>query len=179
VFAVVLYWRLGPHTNANLAEASVEGPKTNAEVSLEDLQKLLDELKTARVENVERTLELPPLASNPFIHEVQPSAPEAEEAAPGAGEGSEAGEGPAKKQKRAAKEVKPPGRDEILASLELNGTCVSGQAAVAIINGRNVKQGDKIQGFTVHAITKSEVTLRDKKGKATIKVARPKWVLAQ
>ncbi len=48
-----------------------------------------------------------------------------------------------------------------LPSLKLTGTIVDGRRSIAIINGLFLKIGDRIEGFQITSITRSQVSLED------------------
>ncbi len=48
-----------------------------------------------------------------------------------------------------------------LPSLKLTGTILAGRGSIAIINGRFLKGGDRIEGFKIVSISRSQVSLAD------------------
>lgn len=169
LFAGVLYWRLAPQASAK-APSPIEAPVAAAaadgaaQVSVDDFKKMLDELKRGETKRAARPTDAPVLARNPFVLNT-PSIPELT----GPGErtpGSTAGE---------PEPDSGPSRSEVLASLKLTGTCIADNVAVAVINGKYVKAGDTIEGFTVKSVSGGQVSLTDASGTDVVALEKPKF----
>ena len=168
-------------------------------VSLEDVRVLMKELQSAAVEPHEAVTEPPPLIRDPFhlrvlpvrtVDDVVAEAPGTENADPAAG--TDVGAGDVEPEERPGTETAAASTDEsatdvpgpaapedegaavrrlrFLASLTLSATCITDDGAVALVNGRIMRQGDTIGDFAVKAIRARDIVLEDDAGPVVVPI---------
>ena len=172
-FAIILYWRFGPQIRGEsspLPPVAV-APDNGPEGSLEDLKTILAKVEKEPFEYEERPKTIPPLARNPFRQEGPPVSELTDEEALGPQPLQ-----PVEDADEVSEEVLiEQMREERLAALVLSGTCVVANQAMAIINGRYLREGDEVEGFVVKDVREREVVLEDDAGPATIAISPVMW----
>jgi hypothetical protein len=164
VFAALLFRQFGG-TPRKPPRPAVPGPVQPAEgaatrrISLDELVRLVADIQAAKTAQVARAAEPPALARNPFCFPV-----------PGAPEGDTALE---HEPVATPQPVTPPDHGLIrrtlaLKSLQLSGTCLLEGRATALINGKYLGVGGRIEGFTVTEIRDREVVIQDRYGEEVL-----------
>ena len=185
--------------DARVVEAAPVGEAAAPKVSLEDVRELMKEIQSAAVESHEAVTEPPPLIRDPFhlrvlpvrpVEAVVPEAaagesapsPDRAEDAPGeGGAGEDAGATPETGSAAAAPDAEPAdpepdglaaqqARLRFLASLSLSATCIVENGAVALVNGRIMRQGDTVGDFTLKAIRARDIVLEDDAGAVIVRI---------
>lgn len=168
VFALLLWWQFGPK------ETPVENPDDTALVqegvnaaSLEQLKALLAETRRESWEvaidrGARRPLERNPFRSASFV---QPR---------------EVGlevdlEGEVPEPEPEEEEPAGPTREEVLSLLRLKGTCIMAPWAMAVVNGRYIRVGDKVAGFVVTEVKEREIVLKDDMGYESLFIPPAFW----
>lgn len=167
LFIAILIWRFAPRspeqseaTAPDAATGAPAEPAPTAETALAALEQELA-LSESSFPPLPQPPPAPDVRYNPFIalpqSEIVESVPE------------ETGEN------AIAYLLAPeaPTRDERLAALEITATAVSGDWAMAIVNDRFLRIGDKCSGFEVASIGVDSVVLRDAEGDVAVPIVAP------
>ncbi|MFC1736054.1 hypothetical protein ACFL1X_08045 [Candidatus Hydrogenedentota bacterium] len=167
LFVIILVWRFAPKEEAGQDGAAAVSGAAAQEVSLDDLNKIIEEMNKGEIQMASRSDEIPTLVRNPF------SIPESALAAIREGEvGRLTRDFKDAKKEEVQVEIHEvgPDRDEILSSFELTTICKMGNVKMAIVNDSFLKEGDKLSGFVVEEIGEREIVLMDDKGTETIRM---------
>ena len=173
VFVIVLVWRFYPRQSVEGIPASSEDAESPpVEISLGDLRRLVADLQPDDVAHVTAQPTLPQLVRNPFRWRVE-DIPHRRK-----GGSAEPAEVPAE-DNTLSELLQTVAREESLKSLSLLGTCIAGETGIALVNGRYVRPGDAIAGFTVREIREREIVVADELGSEVVVMPRPEWLGGQ
>lgn len=168
--------RFGGRKQATPAVTVKEKTNVTAEetITIEDLRQALTDLPRTTTSRVGPRDGPPPLVRNPFVLADSESAEDGTTSAASEG-GSEEGESaPVVSEGETDKPSTPaePAEDRSvrLARLSLSATSLTKNSAVALINGRYVREGDVIEGFVVKKIHERKVLLEDQVGIETVRM---------
>jgi len=170
--ALLAAWQFGPRRKGRSIPTSAEAVVQSMQetVSLENLRAILVEVEKAEFQPAARSVELPPLARNPFM------VPEEALAEMRSGDMIKLArslletplEEPGSAEAAAEEAVRAQTRKDRLQSISLSATCVTARQRIAIVNGQVLRPGDAVEGFVVKEIRQRELVLEDEEGVETI-----------
>ena len=152
MLAIVLVLRFGGGKDATASAPETQEATTDRHAPVENLKSIVKRIDAGKFALPKLPGGTPIRIRDPFSISIFPSPNE------------ESGEGAAAQEE--------PTREEQLRAIEFSGVCLVGDDRLALVDGRYVRSGDAVRGFTVKKIEQESLLLEDDLGVVSIRFGK-------